>query len=540
MDESKEFSINIEGSGNPSELVTNPGENQTIPTDNQSEHSSYADPKTGLRYYFDPESKSYYQILPGSGKKIFSMEGGSGTILDPEPADLATEAASRGAFEARLRGLEEQAEPISTEALRDFRTTISEKFINFPTNPNFRLELMAELSARVKYHNTAIKAKENAKEYGAEFGTITNKEHETIFNIAGVREVLRALAHNNGEYFRLPKPAADALAAPGGGYELALLGAGVVTTPKEAQRAIDLALKANHIFGDSGYYDGIRTATGPKFFIGPNAKGESAEQQYADFFAKEWDKIQFGVNGPPPTGSLSGVGAGAIKDILYLPIRLQKNSTGVSGLRKLAYLRISMGGRSANPAGFISVADIAGTPGVTPISTDAIDQTKGWAKSIGGIGENGEKLWKGGESVLEAPLGGANGVNLDNERSTLGDVLKTYEAASAAFGHLRGEPRKKAMSDLLKGLMVFHNSGRAVKDGLDFKKWGSDIVNEVVSIEIEKGNIDKSGADDVRRELGAWIPKAIVEIGMHESSKGATGYATDVLKAILGIGGGRR
>lgn len=509
----------------------------------------------GLYFFYDKAKK---RKIPAT------MGGGSGTIADPTAAEnVPVLATLELAVEDRLRPLEAGG-AITDLQLRDFIKTINEQLT--AATPAEKAMLVERVQARVKYHNLALKAQRNAKEYGAEFKGISNREHEVIFNTPGVREALNGIENGipgvagappilggNGEFFRLDNVTAAAHAGPGGTLETMLTTPGPMglgLNAQDAQTAIQLAIKAAHIFGDSAYYDGIRTMGGAPVLLtgsgvtppGPGAvtPRPTAADRYGEFIEDQNNWNSANPNRIDFANSLEGQGANALKDILYLPIRLQKDGIGRAGLRRFAYLGIALGDyRSNNPAGFVNAAAIAGVAG-GPIDTAAIRATNDWAGQIASAGENGEKLWKGGDAVLEAPLMGANNVTTDNMRSALPDVLKTYEAAAPAYAHLPRQERERAMARLLVNLLGYLNDGRASRrDGLHYLGWNSAIINEALNIEMEKGLITRQGAAFVRQELDASRLNATGSIFRNEMGKASGSYIKGVLGAIFGAAGKR-
>ena len=402
--------------------------------------------------------------------------------------------------------------------------------------------LLVRASARIHFHNGAIKAKFTAKEMGQELGTILqSNEQVELVRIPGVNEALEQIVNTNeGEYFRLKSgPALDVRKASIIAHLVTLNNpeTGANFTAQEASKSLDLAEKFMHITGESAHYDGIRVNAGTTIpgavipadgFIGqavldalytdPNML---LVDKFARFFEEHWDKINY-------VDSLGGTGALQLKQTYYYPIVVEKSATKNRGdaadLRKYAYLWINSGVRfqargSTARNNILDMVDSANNN--TNLKGD-VAKLFAWFPTAASMVENrGAFNDKGEESVLNTPVPDANRVTNENMHETVPKALENIRKAAAIFAILPPEQKLRANLHLFKGVMQWMKSPEARGRDFQILGWNTNQYRLAVDTLIEHDFLERKDGRHIMSQIQGllWDIAAIIENGFREGSE---------------------
>lgn len=455
------------------------------------------DPERGEHVYIvvDPETGLKTRI--DASKEVGRSEL-AGVIRDPEAVDLADVAALRSWVNRNLRPLESRGGgsiQISQTVEESLITTISNisKVGGAPIPDTLKSELIAFAGGRIKYHNSSIRSKNALGSFAEEYSRIQGSEHQAILGRLHFTEVTQWMELNEGAYFRLGGPAAEAQrntwiadlqALP---YNLSL---------EDAQLTVELAVKASNIFGVSAHYDGIRDIHGNWVHF-ETATGEIDYEAYARYFVDHWDDIDF-------ANSLEGQGAGNMGRAFYYPLFLNKSGVKFPGtsetMRRYAYLwagpLIHFRFDPMIPSGSFTetINRITTGGGVTPAHNDARKSFE-WAARMSAVDEGRKQLnEKDDESILNVPLIKPDDVTSDNYDKTLPTALGNIEKAYGAYGHLTPDQRRRATAHLIEGVLHFINNPESHGEPFYHEGWNSEVIQRTVKYAFEKGKIRRQDA----------------------------------------------
>ncbi len=492
------------------------------------------------RLNIETQGREHVVTNPETGeevRRIPTVEGAAGTMSDPLPAEVNDEPKARNWVEDQIRILE-QGDKVDPTALQSLLGTIqgSIKPETFPmpippalpTPPEFKVELLKKVRARIGLHNAALDAQFYGKEFPGEFMKIQPLEHIEIFKTEGVQVALEKLMEDKtgggeGEFFRLASviPATGATPAEDRRVEIIngimiSLGGPSPENEKKAKLALDLGEKVYHAWGESSYYDGIRVAPGTVFtrngvpvpgivlgnqnwishevvetlYPDPPAPAEplSLDERYARFFVEFWDNID-------KTSSFSGQGAAQIRQTLWYPILLEKPGTKNKGeatyLRRYAHLRISSFARYQSAdvgpaANLLEAIDYSGGPQGFARFKREFRKVYAWAPAVGSAFENRTQLNdKGKESVLNSPFVKPNDVTERNAEKLLPKALENFLKAAAVYQHLPFEEQQRALAHLYQGMQEFMNGANnkeSRKPPFSYYGWNSAIKMDALSL----------------------------------------------------------
>src|SRR3989344_3759059 len=484
---------------------------------------------------------------------VLGVEGIINDILPPdEDLDLVDKVSLRGWLEEQLRAMETVDQPIKERSKEDLQNTIAniKKWKSGAVvEPTFKSELRDIALARMGYHNLAFAARLGMKNLENEFVQITQDQSELILvKTAGVKEAIKMITDKEGAIFRMESDKRkkeeqrirNELRRRGIGNPTfrGLPAADEAKAEDEAKVALELAIKAMHAFGESGYYDGIKVIPGTIFkdkdghviptpsmgsdgFISvkvleelyssiiPN--GEFAiERRYAKFIEEYKENIAFykykdgGVikfsnkRETIPTGSagiewnlLNNVGALHGRATYYWPIALENPQTPDQGravsLRKYMYTWINSGVRFMRDADDDTVK--------SNLSEFVDDFGHDYAKyyiwvnrAARAYSARGVLNEKGPDSVINMPLIEPNSLLFKDDDSAIDSVMGNFEKSAQAYEHLPTDQRQVAMAELLKGVLTYgswrnvHIANRELETrwaGLSDKNM-EDIIRRVV------------------------------------------------------------
>lgn len=514
----------------------------------------------------------------------------AGVIPDPEAADLANSDTALAWVEKVLRSFERNADRKITQQVEDSLTaTISSKIpvsildpviklpydainpatrLPFNPDPNERAESLSQalirlVEARVAYHNSGLSARLGLGNLGEEYGGITLNEHREIFNTPGVKDAIMQLEENNGEYYHLGNPAVREATIKDNlrhyfNTDPRFAGTTAAQQAEAAELAFELAIKTMHIHGESGHYTGIRNIHGNYiYFTGPNAL-----EQYARYFEEHWDEIAFYIDRttgvpivdaagravtdlstlPPAVAAnavwnqLGGEGSLHQKGTYHLPLYLENPLTPNRGqaafLRRYAYAWVN--------SGVIFYRNPTDTAARTSM-VEAIDHySDDWAKwfvwtARVSAAHKGRGVFadKGIESILNNPFIDANAVTVHNSQQTLPKALENFVKTKEAFVGLPPAEQQRAMSHLLRGLLIYVNSNDARVDGFSFSGWNDTIrrnaINWVASLQL----ITSQQAAELIRDFGINENRAAIREGNPQFAEGAGGILSKFFGGIF-------
>ncbi len=599
------------------------------------------DPKR-TDYLEKPEEPVKYTVLkdPESGDivawRLYDAEvtGGAGFIDPPASVEVNTPEKAEDWIEDQLRLAEKGAmiEPNMESSLlgilasRDFRQH----------GKDFTTELTSRTRARIHYHNTAYAARLAAASLEDEFNKIEFDAHGLILEkTVGVREGIQEMEENEGEIFRMddrdefPHPVtgdptteykikreqilADLRVTIEANAEIiskinaraprdvdAYIQANPLLTnitPQQKQVMIDerielliqdrtllsfeLAEKAMHFFGESGYYDGIRLRNGSilnnpngapiilgtKNFVSarvleelyPNQPGHiplTLEERFAMFFEQYWDDID-------KTSSLSGKGALNLRAGLYYPITLEKPATRNHGdaryLRRYAYLWVSSSlhmrrhevendpntGLPAIQNGQYVLDEtvrpsFAGPDGFLDHRDTDLTKYYDWIGRFTAVYKARTSFNdKGKESILNLPIIGEKVVTPSNTEETMPKALGNYLKLEEAYAVMPDEVLYKAMEHWLKGILIYDGLPEA-RQQFGYLGWNTKVkMDAITTAENQKAITNEQSVELTNllragRLVGSRLAAASSEMAP-ELLKGGWGGITALWKLIRGF-----
>ena len=481
-----------------------------------------------------------------------------------------------------LLGWEGRTSPISEELSQSLTSTIDQQMNKNVLGQEFVNKLVLQALGRIHLHNGAIKANYAAKELGQELLPFINSgEKNEIFKMPGVSFAIKEMIGNvggfdEGEYFRL-RDYKDNNQVEHNDYKnrKAVIQANIktyllqhlpapqnLTQPQlealrdaEALRAIDLAEKFMHVYGESAHYDGIRVKQSTNLpgvnlpqdgYVGQKAlevlyPGDNMNlvDRYARFLEDHYDDIDFGDEVSGLGGSLSGKGAAQLKQTFYYPILLQKPFTKNRGdateLRRYAYLWINSGlryeARTFKPRANMLEAMGLQNQNLNTLDIenfgfddfgDEIPKMNNWIGVVAAITENrGAFNDKGEESVLNTPVPDANRVTNENMHETVPKALENIRKSAAIYSILSPEQKLRANLHLFKGVMQWMKSPEARGPDFQILGWNTNQYRLAVDTLIEHDFLERRHGRDIMADIQGllWNIAAIAENGFREGSE---------------------
>jgi hypothetical protein len=482
-------------------------------------------------------------------------------------------------YEGNVRYIEEGGymHVITPEIYQSVIATINSSFKRHvdPNNDNspmiptisaeFRQELVSRARGRIVYHNSAIAARIKGSEFADRYLELQLAEHQEVLKMPGVEQAIQlftygvtginpdpnigvevavvspghANIYNEGRFYRLEPDQAKAARRKFKDIikQNANLGDDANLADAKAWKAVDIAEKAMHCWGESGRYDGIRvnpdtvlrdsggndisSLIGVDGYVSvhllnamydevPEPKNVEAhfsqiKTKYARFFEDHYDDIN-------KKDTAGGRGALHMRGTMHQPVTYEKSGTTNRGvakqLRRYTYLWVTslsqytMGGDEKTWSDAPSIRD-------SVVNRDNMGKMFYWAPEFSSAAKTrGVFADKGKESILNVPVINANSVSTGNTGETLPPALGNYFKAAEAFGHLSEAERKRAMAHLLKGVLREVNS-REGRDVFGYLPWNDKIRTDALIAAMNEDAISRFDAQGLLRDrylrISRWL-----------------------------------